>query len=102
MADDNVKTITATFKTREAADRAVEHLVQHHGIASADIVVKASNARNTVGTSPSGGDVEQDNASRADAPLQGEIEVSADVTTKEAAKAERAFRETGALTIAVR
>ncbi len=32
MADDNTTTIRATFKTREAADLVVEHLVQQHGI----------------------------------------------------------------------
>lgn len=106
MAGDNVKTIRATFATREAADRAVEHLAQHHGIARADIFVQASEHRNTAGTSPSGGDLEpgdqtKGTASRSDAPLHGEIEVSADVTDEEAARAERTFRETGALTVTV-
>lgn len=31
MADDSSTTIRATFKTREAADLAVEHLVQQYG-----------------------------------------------------------------------
>jgi hypothetical protein len=31
MADDSTTTILATFQTREAVDRAVEHLVQQHG-----------------------------------------------------------------------
>ncbi|MGI6246560.1 MAG: hypothetical protein ACOYJQ_12420 [Pseudochelatococcus sp.] len=102
MTDDNVKTIRATFATREAADRAVEHLVQQHGIARADVFVRASDMKNSAGTSPSGGDVAQGEASRPDAPLHGEIEVSADVTIEEAAKAEQAFRDAGAADIEVR
>lgn len=99
MTDDNVTTIKATFDTREAADRAIERLVQQHGIARADIFVQASGTENTAGTSASGGDVAQGNAGRSDAPLHGKIEVSADVTNAEAAEAEQAFRETGALTV---
>ncbi len=41
MADDNTVTITATFETREAADLAVEHLVQQHGVSRPDIFVQA-------------------------------------------------------------
>lgn len=37
MGDDSTTTITAVFKTREAADLAVEHLVQQHSIARPDI-----------------------------------------------------------------
>lgn len=36
MSDDSTKTMWATFATREAADRAVEHLVQQCGIARTD------------------------------------------------------------------
>jgi hypothetical protein len=35
-----VKTTSATFKTREAADLAIERLVQQHGISRADIFVQ--------------------------------------------------------------
>lgn len=56
MADDSVRTTSATFKTREAADLAIEHLVQQHGISRADNFVQSKDARNTAGTMPSGGD----------------------------------------------
>ncbi|MGV6873191.1 hypothetical protein ACUSIJ_10920 [Pseudochelatococcus sp. B33] len=102
MADDSVKTVRATFKTREAADRAVEHLVQQHGIARNNVFVQATDTQNTAGTKPSGADAAQGNGSRSDAPLHGEIEVSADVTDEEVAKAERAFHETGARNVVVR
>lgn len=40
MGDDSTTTITAVFKTREAADLAVEHLVQQHSIARPDIFIQ--------------------------------------------------------------
>ncbi|ARM16091.1 UNVERIFIED_ORG: hypothetical protein GGE63_005932 [Rhizobium esperanzae] len=55
MADDSTTTIRATFETREAADRAVEHLVQQHGISRPDIFIQSANNRNTAGAAPSGG-----------------------------------------------
>jgi len=45
MSDDSIATISGTFATREAADRAVEHLVQEHGIDRADIFVQAEDAQ---------------------------------------------------------
>jgi len=97
MSDDSVKTMWAAFATREAADRAVEHLVQQCGIARANIFVEASGGDNTVGTEPSGGD-----GMRADAPLQGEITVSADIADADVLEAERAFREAGARNVLAR
>jgi hypothetical protein len=96
MADDSVKTIAATFRTREAADLAVEHLVQQHHISRGDIFVQSKGARNTAGTAPSGGDASHREGTRSDAALGGEIEVSADVARDEIARAEQAFREAGA------
>jgi hypothetical protein len=97
MSDDSVKTLWATFTTREAADRAVEHLVQQAGIARGNVFVQASNADNTAGTELSGGDAgKAENVLRSDAPLNGEIEVSADVAHADVIKAEKAFREAGA------
>jgi hypothetical protein len=97
MDDDNVTTIRGTFATREAADRAIEHLVQEHGIDRADIFVQAKEAANTSGVAPSGGDASRDDAgSDLDPALRGEIEVSADVSRDEISAAEQAFREAGA------
>lgn len=101
MADESVKTVWAMFATREAADRAVEYLVQQCVIARADIFVQAGDADNTAGTSPSGGDARRDDV-RSDAPLHGEIKVSADVTNEQVIKAEQAFREAGAHNVMAR
>lgn len=46
---------------------------------------------NTAGTAPSGSD-----ATRADAPLHGEIRIPADIARFDLLKAERAFRQAGA------
>lgn len=94
MSDDSTKTMWATFATREAADRAVEHLVQQCGIARADVFVEPNAQVNTAGTRPSGGD-----AVRADAPLYGEIRVSADIARPDLLKAEQAFRQAGARSV---
>jgi hypothetical protein len=95
MSDDSVKTMWATFSTREAADRAVEHLVQQCGIARANVFVQPSAGDNTAGIAPSGGDAARGGA-RADAPLHGEIQVSVDIADADVLKAEHAFREAGA------
>ena len=94
MSDDSTKTMWATFATREAADRAVEHLVQQWGIARADVFVEPNADANTAGIKASGGD-----AVRADAPLHGEIRVSADIARQDLLKAEKAFREAGARSV---
>jgi hypothetical protein len=47
MIDESTKTLTATFETREAADLAIEHLVQVQGLDRADISVRAVGASNS-------------------------------------------------------
>ena len=44
MADDGTVTIRANFSTREAADLAVEHLVQQQGVSRPDIFIKSATA----------------------------------------------------------
>ncbi|TCM76736.1 hypothetical protein [Rhizobium sp. BK068] len=102
MADDSTTTIRATFKTREAADLAVEHLVQQHGISRPDIFVQSASERNTAGASPSGGDASHDDGARRDAPLAGEIEVSADVASNQVAAVQRSLGDAGALNVSSR
>ncbi|HWK65036.1 MAG TPA: hypothetical protein VNS34_08855 [Rhizobiaceae bacterium] len=104
MSDDSVKTIRGTFSTREAADRAVEHLVQEHGIERTDIFIQAEDARNSAGTAPSGADAspEEREPPDLDAALHGSIQVSADIAWNEVDKAERAFREAGATNVLTR
>jgi hypothetical protein len=97
MSDDSTKTMWATFATREAADHAVEHLVLQSGIARTDVFVEPEMGTNTAGTAPSGG-----YATRVDAPLHGEIRVSADIARSDRLKAELAFRQAGARNVKAR
>ncbi|PCK85080.1 hypothetical protein CPT32_20600 [Rhizobium sophoriradicis] len=102
MADDSTMTIRATFETREAADRAVEHLVQQHGIARPDIFIQSATDRNTAGSAPSGGDVSHNDGVRRDAPLEGEIEVSADIASSQLAAVQRSLGDASALRVSQR
>ncbi|MBO9101747.1 MULTISPECIES: hypothetical protein [unclassified Rhizobium] len=102
MADNSTLTIRATFATRAAADLAVEHLVQQHGIARPDIFIQSTTAENTVGTSPSGGDVSHQEGTRDDAPLGGEIEVSADIAASQVGAVQRSLGEAGAIRVSGR
>ncbi|MFN7102018.1 MAG: hypothetical protein ACK4N1_05285 [Pseudorhizobium sp.] len=99
MSDESVKTIKASFSTRQAADLAIEHLTQEHGIDRSDVFVQASGSRNTSGTQPSGGDApaprEGDGSDRTDGALEGDIEVSADVSQAQFAKAQAVFEDLG-------
>ncbi len=89
MSDTRTNTIAATFSTREAADQAVEHLVQKLGVDRADIFVKTGGSENSSGTDTSAGDAATvDEDARGDGLLSSDIEVSADV----AADRERAFK----------
>nr|WP_299497839.1 hypothetical protein [uncultured Rhizobium sp.] len=102
MADDSTKTIRASFDNRAAADRAVEHLVQQHGIPRPDIFIQSAMAENTVGSSPSGGDASHDEGARRDAPLGGEIEVSVDIAERHIPAVQRSLGEAGAIRVSVR
>ncbi|MDI5929141.1 hypothetical protein [Rhizobium leguminosarum] len=99
MGDDSTTTITAVFKTREAADLAVEHLVQQHSIARPDIFIQSTSAKNTAGSTPSGGDVSHDGGARGDAPLEGEIEVSADINSSMIPAVQQTFGDVGAIRV---
>ncbi len=99
MAEDNMTTLTATFKTRQEAELAVEHLVQQHGISRPDIFVQSATAANTAGSEPSGGDVTGDGLTREDAPLNGEIEVSVDISVDQLSAVQRSMGEAGAVRV---
>jgi len=99
MADDSVKTVCGTFATREEAERAVEHLVQEHGINPADVFVRAQGQRNSAGTETSGADL-KDRTQKA--ALEGTIEVSADVSANRIGDAESTLREIGAQNVLTR
>jgi hypothetical protein len=102
MADDSTTTIKAVFETRAAADLAVEHLVQQHGIARPDIFIQSASANNTAGSAPCGGDVSHAGGARRDAPLEGEIEVSADINSSLIAAVQRTFGDLGAIRVSGR
>ena len=102
MADDSTTTARATFETREAADLAVEHLVQQQGISRSEIFVQSATDRNTVGSAPSGGDASHDEGARFDAPLAGEIEVSADIASSQVGAVQRSLEDVGALFVSGR
>lgn len=96
MADDSTTTARATFETREASDLAAEHLVPQQGISRPDIFVQSATDRNSVGSAPSGEDASHDEGARFDAPLAGEIEVSADVASSQAGAVQRSLEDAGA------
>ncbi len=101
MSDTSTKTITAVFSTREAADLAVEHLVQIQGIDRADVFVQTSGPDNSSGTDVSGGDAATvDEEERDDASLASPIEVSADIAATQEAAVRSAFEEMGATDVA--
>ncbi|MDH4439215.1 MAG: hypothetical protein QE284_02415 [Rhizobium sp.] len=99
MADDSTTTIRATFETRAAADLAVEHLVQQHGISRPDIFIQSAGGQNTAGSRPSGGDASHEDGARRDGALEGEIEVSVDITADQIAAVKRSFGDAGAIRV---
>ncbi|MGJ4950305.1 hypothetical protein [Bradyrhizobium sp. HKCCYLS20291] len=73
------RTIIGHFATRRAAELAVEHLVQDHGVARTDVVVRAAGAANSAGSRAAGADVESGHpgVDKRGAPeLEGDIEVA--------------------------
>jgi hypothetical protein len=92
VTDESTITIRARFRTREAADMVVEHLVQQVGISRPDIFIQSASDQNTNGTSSSRGDVD-----RLDAPHEGEIEVSADIAASQIPAVQQSFGNAGAI-----
>lgn len=101
MSDNATLSVSALFETREAADYAIEHLVQQHGLNRADIFAETEGDENTAGTRISGGDKGKEDAP-AEAPLRGAVKVSADVARDQAETVEATFREMGGQDIARR
>lgn len=99
MSDNATRTISAIFQTREAADYAIEHLVQQHGVNRADIFAEPQGDNNTAGTRPSGGD-----ANKGDRPsepaLQGAVRVSVDMAPDGADRVRATFQDMGGRDIA--
>ena len=99
MSDDSNVTIRANFTTREAADLAVEHLVQQQGISRPDIFIQSATDENSAGSQASGGDVSHEGGSREDGALDAEIEVSVDITSDQIAAVQRIFGDVGAIRV---
>lgn len=99
MSEDKTRTVTASFDTREAADRAVEHLVQQHGLERTDIFVEAEGAENSIGTIESGGDAASalGGDGRSDGAVAGVIRVSVDVAEGDVPSVQKTFSNTGAV-----
>jgi hypothetical protein len=102
MSDESTVTVRADFTTRDAAERAIEHLVQEHGIARGDVFVRARDTANSAGSEKSGPDASSGPAdgSAFEPSLKGSIEVSADVTSSTADTVEEVFRSAGASKLA--
>ena len=95
MSDESTTTIRARFETRAAADLAIEHLVQQHGISRPDIFVESAGDENTAGSRPSGGDASHEDGARQDGALEGAIEVSADIAANQVEAIESSLEEAG-------
>ncbi|WP_249691046.1 hypothetical protein [Stappia sp. WLB 29] len=103
-ANDSHSRITGCFATRGDAERAVEHLVQEHGIDRSAISVGAARQANSAGTKASGADAaaNPDEGSAFEPALGGPIEVSVQLKDANGAQAEKAFRSAGATDIVQR
>jgi hypothetical protein len=99
MADDSATTMWAI---RGAADIALEHLVQQHGISRPDIFIQSATDRNTAGSVPSGGDASHEEPACKDAAFEGAIEVSADNAASQIAAVQRSLGDAGAIRVSGR
>ncbi|KSV63448.1 hypothetical protein [Sinorhizobium sp. Sb3] len=97
MADVSNTAIRATIQTREAADLADEHFVQHC-ISRPDVFIASASDRNTSGSALSGGDASHGGRARCDMPAAGEIEASADIASSDVATV-RSLGDAGALRV---
>lgn len=94
MSDNATRTISAVFETREAADYAIEHLVQQHGLNRADIFAEPQGDQNTAGSRPSGGDANKGD-SPSDPALNGGVKVSVDAAQDQTEAVRATFQEMG-------
>jgi len=99
MADESVRTVVASFATREAAETAVEHLVQQHRINRADIFVEPEGAENSAGTDPAGADTGAPGPDGGPA-LHGRLRLSVDLSRGHIAEVETVLRDLGAEDVA--
>ncbi|WP_137391142.1 hypothetical protein [Rhodoligotrophos defluvii] len=97
------RTIIGTFRTREDAELAVEHLVQEHGINRRDVAVTAADRENTAGedfniieAERGGPDPDKDRATA----LRGLIRIATELDQEKlVGPVEQTFRSCGAVDI---
>jgi hypothetical protein len=91
--------IAAIYATREAADLAVEHLVQARGVDRSFIYLEPVEDSNSAGAQVSGGDAssgDEGSRERTDAPLNGAIRLTVAASDGELALLRVALKEAGA------
>ncbi|MHC1550341.1 hypothetical protein [Phyllobacterium sp. K27] len=91
MSDSSTTTIRAIFETRDAAEMAVEHLVQQHGVERPNVFIQSATSDNTAGTAPSA----QDN----EAKLGGEIEISVEIAANQVSVVQHSLGDAGAIRV---
>ncbi|WP_255571636.1 hypothetical protein [Ensifer sp. ENS12] len=101
MADVSNTKIRATVQILEAADLAVEHLVQNC-ISRPDIFIASASDRKTAGSVLPGGDASPGGRARCDVPVAGEIEALADIASSDVATVRRSLGDAGPLRISSR
>lgn len=92
------RTVIGSFASRRDAEIAVEHLVQEHGIARADVFIQAPGTANSAGSEIAGADIESGHpgvAKRGRPQLGGAVEVSVDCHGDDAKIVEATFKDAG-------
>ncbi|WFU31650.1 hypothetical protein QA635_34955 [Bradyrhizobium brasilense] len=69
-------TVIAEFHTRQAAELAVEHIVQDCGVPGGDVFVRPAGAANTTGDRPAGADAKAAQMPKQGGMLESPIEAS--------------------------
>ncbi|MCX7319097.1 MAG: hypothetical protein NT113_06230 [Hyphomicrobiales bacterium] len=91
--------VKAMFKDRQAAELALEHLVQEIGIERTGIFIAAHGDGNTSGTHRSGADARSsldESRGDTDPKLSGEIEMSVACGKEDTERVTKALKEVGA------
>ncbi|MFD2986959.1 hypothetical protein [Sphingopyxis terrae] len=98
MMTGNEEVASALFDRRSDAERAVEHLVQEHGIERAHILLAPVGEENSAGTIANGSDAARADAAdceRSDAPSNGCIELTVGLAAEKRGGVERSLAECG-------
>lgn len=94
--------LAAIFRTREAADLAIEHLVQEYHVDRAAIFAEPVDERNSSGLEASGGDAASGDPGsriRRDAALNGAIRVTVAAGRHEVGLLRKSLQDVGAVEV---